>query len=57
MGTNFHDAFTTLRTEGALFPPEILIRVAGKEIDGITPESFHLDKGERINEAVNRSWK
>jgi hypothetical protein len=27
-----------------------------KEIDGLEPESYHLLPGEKLNEAINRSW-
>lgn len=49
--------FTTLRTEGALLPADLLQRVlAGdSDLDGLTPESYHLS-GEKLNEAINRSW-
>lgn len=52
------EVFTTLRTEGGLLPGDLLQRIAAgdKEIEGIDPESFHLGVGERVNEAVSRSW-
>jgi hypothetical protein len=52
------DIFTTVRTEGALLPSDILRRVVegDHELEGLDPESYHLDKSEKINEAVNRSW-
>lgn len=49
--------FATIRTEGALLPPDILQRIgASKDLDGLRPEDYHLVKGERLNEAINRSW-
>ncbi len=52
------DIFSTVRSEGPMLPPEILARI--QELDpqmgGLTPEAFHLDKGEKVNEAINRSW-
>jgi len=50
--------FTTIRTEGALLPAEILRRIVegDRKLEGLDPESYHLEKTEKINEAVNRSW-
>jgi hypothetical protein len=50
--------FSTVKTEGAMLPPEILVRIAemDSEMGGLTPDAYHLDKGEKINEAINRSW-
>jgi len=52
------DIFTTVKTEGTMLPPEILVRIAKMdgEMGGLTPDAYHLDKGEKINEAINRSW-
>jgi hypothetical protein len=49
--------FLTIRTEGALLPADLLQPVAGggRDLDGLTPESYHLS-GEKLNEAINRSW-
>jgi hypothetical protein len=50
--------FTTIHTEGAILPADLLLRVANgdRDLDGLTPDAYHLVKGERINEAVSRSW-
>lgn len=52
------DIFTTIRTEGALLPAEILRRIVegDRTLEGLDPESYHLEKSEKINEAVNRAW-
>ncbi len=52
------DAFTSIRTEGGLLPADLLVRVAAfdKDLSGITPTGYHLADGERINDAINRSW-
>ena len=52
------DIFTTTRTEGALLPAEILRRIVegDRALEGLDPESYHLEKSEKINEAVNRAW-
>jgi len=48
--------FTTIRTEGALLPPDLLQRISeGENIEGLTPASYHRP-GEKLNEAINRSW-
>jgi hypothetical protein len=51
------DFFTTIRTEGGILPADLIQRiVAGdKGVGGSSPEDYHL-VGERMNEAVNRSW-
>ena len=50
--------FTTTRTEGALLPADFLQHAAegDREIEGLSPESYHLVPGEKLNEAINRSW-
>lgn len=52
------DLFGTIRTEGVLLPPELLRRVADLDtgLKGLDPASYHLGKGERLQEAINRSW-
>lgn len=57
MKKNNNNLFTTIRTEGAILPPDILQRIAAaKDLDGLKPQDYHLVRGERLNEAVNRSW-
>ena len=58
MQTHRQSVFSTIRTEGAILPPDLLQRIANgdPQLDGLEPESYHLLKGERINEAINRSW-
>ena len=57
MRARHHDGFTTVRTEGAVLPRDLLARiVAGdKDLGGLTPDDYHLS-GERLNEATNRAW-
>jgi len=49
--------FLTIRAEGALLPVDLLQRVVenDRDLGGLTPESYHLS-GEKLNEAINRSW-
>lgn len=51
-----NNIFTTIRTEGALLPADLLQRISeGATLEGLTPESYHRP-GEKLNEAINRSW-
>jgi hypothetical protein len=58
MLTRRRELFSTVRTEGALLPPDLLQRVAAgdRELEGLTPEAYHLAANERLGEAVTRSW-
>lgn len=58
MYTSYRSPFTTLRVEGAILPPDLLQRIAGGDhsIEGLTPEAYHLENGEKLNEAINRAW-
>ncbi|MBZ0310638.1 MAG: hypothetical protein K8I82_31560, partial [Anaerolineae bacterium] len=47
--------FTTIRTEGALLPADLLQRIVDGKVDGLTPESYHYS-GERLNEIINQVW-
>src|SRR5256714_8246361 len=52
-----HTIFTTVRSEGAILPADLLSRVAtfDPNLPGLTPESYYLLKTEKLNEAINRS--
>ena len=62
MQTRTRSAFTTIHSEGAILPPDLLQRIAEGSpraggLDGLRPEEdYHLARGERLNEAINRSW-
>ena len=58
MQTHSRNIFLTIHTEGALLPADLLQRIlAGdKGLDGLTPDSYHLPPGEKLNEAINRAW-
>src|SRR5437879_2260659 len=53
-----HTIFTTVRSEGAILPADLLSRVAtfDPKLQGLTPDSYYLLKTEKLNEAINRSW-
>jgi len=50
--------FTTIRVQGAILPPDLLHRVVSGDtaLGGLTPLEYHLAEGEKLNEAINRSW-
>lgn len=58
MQTRNRNSFTTIHTEGALLPVDLLQRISESDstMDGLTPEGYHLAPGEKLNEAINRSW-
>lgn len=58
MQTRTRDLFLTVRTEGAILPPDLLERIATGDPDlgGLTPEAYHLPEGEKITETTNRAW-
>jgi hypothetical protein len=58
MQTRNRNTFTTIHTEGALLPVDLLQRIRSndKNLEGLNPESYHLAPGEKLSEAINRSW-
>jgi hypothetical protein len=58
MTTRSSDRFVTVHIEGAILPADLLQRVAAGDtsLDGLTPSSYHLIEGEKLNEATNRAW-
>lgn len=58
MQTRRINLFTTIRTEGGLLPADILQRIVEGygDIEGLNPADYHLYPGEKLNEAINRSW-
>lgn len=48
--------FQTIRTEGALLPPDVLQSIASLKVDGTSADSYHLPPGTKINEAISQSW-
>src|SRR5690242_21815737 len=57
MSSRSRHTFTTVRSEGAILPPDLLSRIVNGDtsVGGLHPADYHLE-GERINEAINRSW-
>lgn len=51
-----NSAFQTIRTEGALFPPDILQRIASLKVDGTRVDAYHLPPGFKVKEAITASW-
>lgn len=53
-----HGAFSTVTTEGGLLPSGLLKDITSSKTDlsGAKPADYHLGVGERINEAVSRSY-
>lgn len=56
MQTIARSSFTTVTTEGAILPADLLQRVADGEVEGLGPTDYYLAPNERLNEAINRSW-
>ncbi len=50
--------FQTIRSEGGLLPPDLLLRVLDpkEQLDGTRPEDYGLPQGERLNEVITQSW-
>lgn len=51
------EPFITVRTEGGILPADLLQRIVegDRQLGGLRPEDYHLS-GERLNEAITRSW-
>lgn len=54
-----HKTFNTITTKGSLFPVDFLERLSlgDRSVEGLTTEGYHLHDGEKLNEAISRSWK
>ncbi|PFG75151.1 Eco57I restriction-modification methylase domain-containing protein [Tepidiforma thermophila] len=50
--------FSTIRTEGGILPPDLLARIAANDqsLGGLEPGDYHLSPGDRLGEAITRSW-
>jgi hypothetical protein len=51
-------SFIAITSEGGLLPADFLHELPDPKtsIEGVTPVSYHLAEGERLNEQINRSW-
>jgi hypothetical protein len=49
---------STIRTEGGLLPADILAKILAGDggLPGTSAEDYHLPKGEKLNESINRAW-
>jgi hypothetical protein len=58
MAARTRDLFLNVRTEGAILPADLLQRIVEGDSDlgGLTPDSYHLPRGEKLTEAINRAW-
>ncbi|MGD0039051.1 MAG: N-6 DNA methylase, partial [Isosphaeraceae bacterium] len=58
MRTRVRNPFTTVQTSGLLLPVDLLARIVDSDpsLPGLTPDSYHLNAGERLNEAAARAW-
>ena len=58
MRTRVRNPFTTVQTSGLLLPVDLLARIVDGDpsLPGLTPDSYHLNAGERLNEAAARAW-
>jgi hypothetical protein len=52
------DFFSTIRTEGAILPADLLRRIAegDRTVGGLRAEDYDLAPGERLSEVITRSW-
>src|SRR5271157_451192 len=58
MRTRVRNPFTTVQTSGLLLPVDLLARIVDGDpsLPGLTRDSYHLNAGERLNEAAARAW-
>ena len=51
-------SFQTVKTEGAILPPDLLERIheGDNDVGGLKERDYHLQPGERLNEVISRSW-
>jgi len=58
MRTRSRNPFASVKTAGLLLPVDLLTRIVegDRDLPGLSPESYHLLPGERLNEAASRAW-
>ena len=50
-------SFLGVQSVGAILPADMLGKIGGQRgVEGLNPTSYHLAQGERLGEAVTRSW-
>ena len=56
--TRVRNPFTTVQTSGLLLPVDLLAHIVDGDptLPGLSPDSYHLNAGERLNEAAARAW-
>ena len=57
MRSRQHALFSTIDSEGALLPLDVLQRIAqfDTSIEGLDAEDYHCG-GEKLNEVINNAW-
>ena len=48
--------FSTIRTEGAMLPADILRRIAAGDVEGLRPADYGLPGSMKLNEAISGAW-
>ncbi len=57
MATTPHDTLAAVRSDGMLFVPAFLERLARRDpLEGTTPADYHLGPGEKIHDRIAASW-
>ncbi|HEY5477645.1 MAG TPA: hypothetical protein VIK11_13125, partial [Tepidiformaceae bacterium] len=53
-----HRVSTSVRTEGGLLPSDLLAKIAAvdRDVPGLSEADFGLESGDRVREAITRSW-
>lgn len=59
MSGNRREKYATIRIEGVVLTPALIRMIAShdSEVPGLEPKDYYLATGERINEAISRSWQ
>ncbi len=50
------DQFQTVRSEGAILPPDLLQRISAGEVAGLDAATYHLPSGTKTKEAISQAW-
>ena len=51
--------FPTMRSEGGLLPPDLLLRISegDTELGGLSPKDYGLSERDRLGDAIARDWQ